>query len=145
MKRAAALVLCAAAASPVLAVNKCILVDGKVIYQDAPCATAAKPGEAVNLSGAGEANLASQGAQQARRDVEKAARAERVALAIARGQVFVGMGADEVVMSWGHPTRVNVSVGSYGRHEQWVYDRGRFRSQFVYLQNWIVSAIQSSE
>lgn len=143
--RHAVLALCAAVVPAAQAVNKCTLPDGKLVYQDAPCAAAAKSMERVNISGAGVGDLASQGAQQARYEVAKAARAERVALAIARGEVFIGMSADEVVESWGRPTRVNTSVGAYGRHEQWVYQRGRLRAQYVYLQNWVVTSTQSTE
>lgn len=148
-------VLCAAAAVaavvPAYAANKCV-VGGKVVYQDAPC----EGGKQVNLSGAGTADPGAQGSSYYRREgarlaaQEKAeaaakARGETMQNAIAKREVVVGMTDDEVRRSWGDPTRVNISVSSRGHTEQWVYDRGGSRAQYVYLDNGVVSSIQSSK
>jgi hypothetical protein len=51
------------------------------------------------------------------------------------------MTADEARKSWGEPIKINASVGSYGRHEQWVYGG----SQYVYIQNGLVTGAQSPQ
>lgn len=53
-------------------------------------------------------------------------------------KVMVGMTADELRASWGRPTDTNVTAGTFGHHEQWVYRResvmGGFATQYVYLE-----------
>lgn len=150
-KHAALIALACAAAAPTWAVNKCT-VNGKVVYQDAPCADA----KAVNLTGAGKADLNSEGANYWKREVTRQARdkeeqdallarEQRVQAAIYSKKVFVGMTADEAIRSWGRPTKINNSVGSYGKHEQWVYDRGNYRSQYIYVENGVVTSMQSPD
>ena len=130
---AAAAAIAACLAAPAQAVNKCTLLDGQVVYQDAPC-QGAKAAEKVNLSGAGQSQPGSQGARIARAET-----------AIANSQVAVGMSAAEVVRSWGKPSKVNASIGSYGRHEQWIYRRGDVTAQYVYVDNGRVTSIQTTE
>lgn len=66
--------------------------------------------------------------------------------AIAARKVAVGMTKEEVVRSWGRPDKINTSVGSYGRHEQWIYNRASIAdSQYVYLEDGVVRSIQSPE
>lgn len=112
---------------PAAAVNKCTGPDGTVTFQDAPCAG---KGEAIKVRPAsGSTSSVS----------------PLAANAIAQGKVFVGMTAAEVRRSWGAPTKVNTTLSGGSRSEQWVYDRGNFRSQYVYLDNGIVRTIQSPE
>lgn len=68
----------------------------------------------------------------------------RVALAIARQRVMVGMTSDEVVRSWGRPQRVNRTVSGETVSEQWVYRESR-DAQYLYLENGVLRAAQSSE
>jgi hypothetical protein len=51
--------------------------------------------------------------------------------AIADCRVYLGMTADQVLVSWGKPNKINASVGSWGRHEQWVYGD----SSYLYFEN----------
>ena len=54
--------------------------------------------------------------------------------------VSIGMNADDVLQSsWGKPERVNKTRTAAGMHEQWVY-----RNNYIYLDNGIVTAIQTS-
>ncbi|MEM7167648.1 MAG: hypothetical protein AAF581_19500 [Planctomycetota bacterium] len=62
---------------------------------------------------------------------------EPVKEAILSGRVRLGMIADEVRASVGKPNRINRSVGSWGVHEQWVYDGGN-----IYLENGVVASFQ---
>ena len=58
------------------------------------------------------------------------------------GWIQRGMTADQVRASWGAPSDVNRSVGSWGVHEQWVF--GSSSATYVYLENGIVTSWQSS-
>lgn len=112
------------------AVNKCVGADGKITYQAADCPSASKA-EVIKVPDAPAVTDPNENVYNA---------------AIARGRILTGMSAAQVRRSWGKPTKVNTSVGSYGRHEQWVYEGGGIgRSQYVYLQNGIVTGIQSPE
>lgn len=125
--KALALVAAVIAVSPAWAVNKCTGPDGAVAFQDAPCAG---KGEAIEVKPAsGSTSTVS----------------PRAANAMAQGKVFVGMTAAEVRRSWGTPTKVNTTVTGGSRSEQWVYDRGNYVSQYVYLENGVVRTIQSPE
>jgi hypothetical protein len=139
------LLLIAAALSalcaPVWAVNKCKGPDGKVVYQDQPCDNAEK----VNLGGAGQGDPNSQTATYWKREAARQAHDAQMETAIADRKMRVGMTAEEARLSWGSPTKINVSVGSYGKHEQWVYRRGSSGDQYVYLQNGVVTSMQSPE
>lgn len=91
-------------------------VNGALLYQQVPCVGGIK----IEVPKALEPNSM---------DV-------LVANAIAVGKVVRGMTATEVVRAWGKPSKINSSVGSYGVHEQWIYDRGEIgRSQYLYIQN----------
>lgn len=108
---------------PAWAVHKCPAADGSVTYQEAPC----EGGKALKLA------------------PEPVAPPEEVRRnnAVANGRVSVGMTAQQVRRSWGTPSKVNKSVGSYGTHEQWVYDRGDYRFQYVYVDNGVVTGVQT--
>lgn len=127
IKTIAAAALLTIATAPAWAVNKCTGPDGAVVFQDAPCAG---KGESIAVKPAA-GSLSSV--------------TPRAANAIAQGKVFVGMTADEVRRSWGAPTKINSTLSGSGSSQQWVYDRGNFKSQYVYLDNGIVSTIQSPE
>ena len=101
-------------------------VDGKPVYQQVPC-----PGGRV---------IATPPPPTA----DDAWRA-RVALAIAREQVLIGMTADEVVRSWGRPARINRTSTGAGVSEQWVYPVGRVRSSLLYLDDGVLRSAQTSE
>lgn len=117
----------ATAMSPAWAVNKCTAADGQITFQDAPCA------------GKGE-TLTVRPASGSQSSVSPA-----VANAMARGRVMVGMTAAEVRRSWGSPDKINSTVNGQGTSQQWVYDRGQFKAQYVYLDNGVVRSIQSPE
>lgn len=117
-------------------------VDGKTVYQQARC----EGGSSVNISGAGKGDPSSPAATQVRREVAAMRRKEAVENAVRAGEVFIGMTADEVVMSWGRPSKINSSVSGGGRNEQWIYRRERIGyDQYVYLDNGVVRSMQSSQ
>ncbi len=131
------------------AVQKCVDAKGKTVYQDAPCVD----GVPVNLSGAGTPDPVAAArnrkevaddAQKERLVLEQRKREGRVLQAIAAKQVFVGMTQDQAIQSWGKPDKVNSTVTNGGLSEQWVYDLGNFKAQYVYVSNGLVTSVQSS-
>lgn len=64
--------------------------------------------------------------------------------ALAEGKVAIGMTRAEVGRVFGEPTRVNTSLYPSGRHDQLIFER-QSSTIYVYTQNDIVTAIQSSE
>jgi hypothetical protein len=117
--------------SPAWAINKCTGPDGKVTFQEAACDASGKS-EQMQVKPASGAGPSSP-------------REAAFANAIAVGKIMIGMSASQVRRAWGSPDKINVSTGSYGRHEQWIY-RGRdFRDQYVYLENGVVTSAQSPE
>lgn len=148
-----AISLLAAFCSPAWAINKCTSADGKVVYQEMACA---EGGTKVNTSGAGLGDAASEGSNYYKREAAKLTaeenvqtaardRASKISIAILDRQIVTGMTVAEARQSWGEPTKVNNSIGSYGKHEQWVYERGRNRTQYVYVENGLVTSTQSPE
>jgi hypothetical protein len=117
-------------------------VDGKTVYQQARCAG----GTAVNVSGAGRGDPGSPVAAQLQREVAAIRRRDAGEAAIRAGEVFIGMTADEVVKSWGQPSKINSSTSVGGLNEQWIYRSKRIGyDQYVYLDNGIVTGTQSSQ
>lgn len=126
------IVFCAAALMLSSAVNaqayRCTGKDGKISFQEKPC----------------EHNQ-DQKELEIKRPQPLTPDEQRILKAVASGKVTRGMTAAQLRSSWGSPTKINKSVGSYGSHEQWIYDRGNFRSQYVYLENGVVTSFQSPE
>jgi hypothetical protein len=142
IKTIAAAALLTLATAPAWAVNKCTGPDGAVVFQDAPCAG---KGEVVRVTGAGQADPSSQGAQYWQREAAKQKRTAAAEQNIAQRKVAIGMNADEVVASWGRPSKINKTITASGTSEQWVYEGAKFRHQYVYLDNGLVRTIQSPE
>lgn len=68
---------------------------------------------------------------------------ERTREAVRGGFVILGMTGAQVRISWGPPHDINSTVGSWGRHEQWVYSRGLHKRQYVYLRGGVVTSWQN--
>ncbi len=66
---------------------------------------------------------------------------QRFKNAILNGQIMLGMSKEMMIASWGQPSDINKSVGSYGGHEQWVYDYSFFQ-YFVYFDNGVITSWQ---
>ncbi len=124
---------------PALAINKCTDKNGKVTYQEHSCSNSDASSQAVKTApslstgddAAGQARLAKIKSDNAKFD------------AMIDGKVMRGMSESQVQNAWGRPSKINRSVGSYGTHEQWVYDRGRNGSQYIYFENGVVTSMQS--
>lgn len=105
---------------------KCV-VGGSIVYQQNPC----QGGTKLDIPPPPDPNT----------------REGRMAIAIAKKQIVIGMTAAEVVQSWGKPDKINSSATRENRNEQWVFssDRPIGRAQYVYLENGIVRSWQSSD
>lgn len=100
--------------------------DGKVVYQQAPCTGGTK----LNVEPA----------------VDPLSRAGRIASAVARGRVMVGMTQAQVLQSWGPPDKKNRSIRATGTSEQWIYNRGDIgRDQYLYLEDGLLTSVQTPE
>lgn len=132
------------AASPAWAINKCTGADGKVVFQDAPCAG---KGEALNIrpsSGASRPATAEAATDaKAKRDAEIAGinRRSEVRAAIQRGEPLVGMSRAELDQALGAPSKVNADNYSGVLKDQIIYDRPG-QSWYVYTENGVVTSIQ---
>lgn len=54
-------------------------------------------------------------------------------------KIWLGMTDDMALESWGLPDKNNRSVGSWGVHEQWVYER---KDTYLYFENGILKSWQ---
>ena len=116
------------AALPAGAANRCTASDGTVSFQDMPC-TGSTKAEVLKLD-----------------PVEPTSARDTLANAtIAARQVRTGMTSSEVRRSWGSPTKINTTIGSYGKHEQWVYERANYKNQYLYMENGVLKTVQSPE
>lgn len=57
---------------------------------------------------------------------------------IKKGNVRIGMSEKECELSWGEPNDINTTSGSWGIHEQWVYD-----DSYLYFENGKLTSIQN--
>jgi hypothetical protein len=100
--------------------------NGAVVFQQTPC----QGGVKLDVAPPPEPN----------------SREARVATAIAKKRVFIGMTDTEIVRSWGKPDKINRSISDRNVNEQWIYERDNSsRSQYLYVENGVLRSIQSPE
>ncbi len=73
------------------------------------------------------------------RIMEKYDCSENIATLISRGQVRIGMTAEQCRASWGRPNDINRSTGTWGVHEQWCYGG----HNYLYFEDGILTSIQN--
>jgi len=61
---------------------------------------------------------------------------------IKQGDIWIGMTEQMAIMSYGRPNDVNRTVGSWGSHEQWVYDKSDTFRVYLYFENGILTSMQ---
>ncbi len=135
--------------------------NGRKVYQSTPCEAGDKPiklyvpaatssphtspstSQSEYLEQMREKERARQEIINERARKARESREEREAIedAIRRKLVRIGMNEAQVIRSWGKPDDINRSVYESGVHEQWVYRRGDYESQYVYFENGIVDGI----
>ena len=114
------------------------MVDAKNIY-----AQSVKDQEDARKKAAAEAERveAERKAKMApiERIMEKYGCDEDIAYCIMHKQVRRGMTAEQCRASWGRPRDINRTTGSFGEHEQWVYDG----YNYLYFEDGILTTIQN--
>jgi hypothetical protein len=63
---------------------------------------------------------------------------KKIISAIMNQKALIGMTREQAKLSWGIPNDINVTRGSWGVHEQWVYGN----SSYLYFKNGILSSVQ---
>ena len=128
------LVLCV----PAWAVNKCAGADGKMVYQDAPCAG---QGEKLNLmhGNAGESRVASGSAQA---QLDKLKRDNEMAEAIRTHKPLVGMTVAQLQEAMGAATKVNAANYQGVQQDQIIYERPN-ETWYVYTRQGVVQSVQN--
>jgi hypothetical protein len=58
---------------------------------------------------------------------------------ILSGKVAIGMPAEACELSWGRPPKINQTITSGAKREQWVYGKG---SNFLYFEDGKLVAVQ---
>ena len=125
------------AASPAWAINKCTGADGKVVFQDAPCAGF---GEKVDVKPAsGYGNAAATKDAQAR--LQKLKGDNDMAEAIRTHVPMVGMTRAQLEQAMGLATQVNADNYNGTQREQVIYERAD-ATWYVYTRNGVVESIQ---
>jgi hypothetical protein len=114
-------------------------VSGRVVYQQVPC----DGGSKVDTSGAGHGDRSSRAAMQAQQEVLEVQRKEQIDRAVLSRKIFIGMLAEDVVRSWGRPSKINKTLTVSGLEEQWVYLGGKGGQRMhVYVADGVVQAVQ---
>jgi hypothetical protein len=62
---------------------------------------------------------------------------------IGEKKIHLGMTSEQVRAAWGKPYMINTTVGSYGKHEQWLMHNS-ISPYYVYFDNGILTSIQQS-
>ena len=129
--------LLATLCAPAWAINKCTGADGKVSFQDAPCA-----GAGVTLDvrpASGNPLPAAQGEAQAR--VEKIKRDTAMDEAIRLEKPLVGMTVAQLQRAMGTATKVNANNYNGTLRDQLIYERPQ-ETWYVYTRDGVVDSIQ---
>ena len=116
---------------PAWAVNKNVMTPEEIAKAFEAQAEAQKNGVKPTRS-TGDVNW-----QKVRESVEEKEQASAV--------VRIGMSAEEVRTNWGAPNKVNTKTTAGGTSEQWIYYRGKYRTQYLYLSNGVVRSTQTTE
>lgn len=150
--------------APAWAVNKCTGPDGKVVFQDAPCAGATagqSTGKPVDTKAQPNVmrpeDIARSFDAQLKEEANKKkavppndgvnwgkVREEMNERKQAQGVIRIGMTAAEARSAWGDPSKINRTTSGNGHSEQWVFYRGRSNTDYVYLRNDVVTSTQTS-
>lgn len=123
--------------APVWAVNKCKGIDGRVVFQDAPCLGEGAKIDVRPASGAADNTTAARSQATLDRIKENNALSE----AIRTHKPLVGMTVPQLEKAMGVATKVNADNYNGVTREQVIYERPN-ETWFVYTRNGIVESIQ---
>lgn len=133
-----AMALAGATMSAQAQVYKC-KEGGRVVFSDVPCIQGSEQVKVAPAAGHWDAESAARVQQENSALQAKVRRLD----AIRERRVYVGMTRDDVIESWGRPDSVNRDVYAGAVKEQWIYERSEGGRQYVYVDNGLVTAIQS--
>ncbi|RIX81253.1 DUF4124 domain-containing protein [Acidovorax cavernicola] len=121
---------------PAAAVFKCQSPDGKVAFQETPCANAEKQSDVRTFAAPSPSPATAQ-------DMRSPADRSAINVAILQGHPVRGMTLKELQSAMGAPTRINTGDYPGGFTEQRIYERdnGTF---YVYTESGVVRSIQTS-
>jgi len=112
-------------------------VDGKKTFQDTPCKGAGVDENRIEIR---VANPTVSNNERSNKHWDGMARQYDLRVATQKREVMIGMTPEQVRRSWGKPSSVNKSYVAGKSREQWVYDKGRSRNQYIYFDDGLVSA-----
>jgi hypothetical protein len=72
-----------------------------------------------------------------RTDLTKKYGSQEIAEKIIAKKIWLGMSSAMALESWGNPSDINRSVGSWGVHEQWIYG-----DTYLYFENGVLTSWQ---
>ena len=124
-------------AGPTWAVNKCTGADGKVSYQETPCAVSGQTLNIRKTSNSAEVNAQS----NAQERLNKLKRDNAMSEAIRTNTPIVGMTLAELEKAMGPATKVNADNYNGTRRDQVIYERPR-ETWYVYTSNGLVESVQ---
>ncbi|KKK69765.1 hypothetical protein LCGC14_2930760 [marine sediment metagenome] len=64
---------------------------------------------------------------------------DRELRAIEEKKIFIGMSEPALIASWGLPGDINKSAWKGGSSEQYVYRRGEYKGQYVYIEDNLIT------
>ena len=123
--------------APAWAVNKCTGADGKVSYQEAPCAGS---GQSLNVRTT-SSPAASNSQSEAQARLSKLKRDNAMAEAIRTHTPIVGMTMAELEKAMGPATKVNADNYNGTRRDQVIYERSN-ETWYVYTTDGRVESVQ---
>ena len=127
--------------SPAWAISKCTGVDGKVVFQDAPCMG---KGETMNIRSApAMASTAGTPGTDWKAKAAESDRRSEISAAIERREAMIGMTLEQLQQAMGLPNRINTGDYQSGSKDQRIYDRNG-RTWYVYTTGNAVTAVQTS-
>lgn len=113
---------------------KCTTPTGKTIYSDTPC----REDKSTKLKLRVDKPTLS--------DQLRAMETSEAEVSVMKHRIYIGMREQDLIRSWGRPNKINTTKSSSGSSEQWIYrNPGIGNDTYVYLQDGVVSTIQSSE
>ena len=119
------------------AVNKCTGADGKVVFQDAPCADG--KGQKMDIRPASGSAGASPA--EAQLEIEKLKRSNAMAEAIRSHKPLIGMSIAQLQEAMGPASKVNADNYNGVQREQVIYERPG-ETWYVYTRSGVVESIQ---
>lgn len=124
-----------------LANNKCTGVDGKVVFQDAPCM-----GKSEVLGNRSPVGQSANGSAPPVDWKAKALESEKrlaISAAVERREAVIGMNYEQLQLALGLPNRINTGEYQTGSTQQRIYERGTL-TWYVYTDGRSVTAVQTS-